>query len=274
MSATSGGDVERKPTTIKLSVPREKLNEISSSTPNPAKRNRDKMGAGSGSDGEATGGEMSEGSGQAKQKKKKIKLHLKGPSPDGTPRGSRAGSPNVITTNTARSTTGGSGDGSRAGSPSAAGSPQPGRKLPILLKSRIASHTPSSTDDAPLFSPNVSFSDSELTMAFRFKVKPLTDEEIVAALVPEGCTIPELILALGRDRVNLGKDSFTSRIRVLAYMGPGKLLYPRTAETNAKEATDAAEQAQVEKDAAARKAAKAAAKAEKAAAKAKEAAVA
>jgi len=73
----------------------------------PAKRPR---GAGSGSDtegGAASGGDMSDGA------RKKQKLKLSQPSKNGTPQGSRAGSPDVPTTTAAKPAQG----NSRAGSP-------------------------------------------------------------------------------------------------------------------------------------------------------------
>lgn len=113
------GEPERKPTLIKLSVNPTKLSEISSSAPNPQKKRiREKMGgAGSGSDGEATGGEQSENG------RKKIKLRVTSPNAN-TPRGSRAGSPNVTTGVVSGA---GRGGGSRAGSPTA-GSPPPAER--------------------------------------------------------------------------------------------------------------------------------------------------
>ena len=74
----------------------------------PAKRPR---GAGSGSDtegGAGSGGEMSDGA----REKKRVKLKLGMPSKNGTPQGSRSGSPEVPNANAAKA------GGSRAGSPS------------------------------------------------------------------------------------------------------------------------------------------------------------
>ncbi|KAI9700652.1 MAG: hypothetical protein M1836_002021 [Candelina mexicana] len=172
---------QRKSSIVKIPIEPSKLNEISAAIPRPDGK-RPRQHAGSGSDGEATGGEMSDGA------RKKIKLRM---SPkNGTPQGSRAGSPDLLSAG-AQARAPPHANGGRAGSPAgaapsdAARPPNPVRPDPISV---------------------------------------VSEEEIRKAIPATGTTIPEL-LVLFRGRVG-NKGRFIELVKANSKFLE-KRLFPR-----------------------------------------------
>ena len=209
-----GRPAQRKSSVVRLSVEPARLTEISGTGSRASKggvgkksSSKGRMGAGSGSEGEATGGEGGEAG-----RRPKIKLRLNGSPTGGSPVGSRAGSPNPGQTGGVASS------GSRAGSPTATAAGGRGRSPPAP-----AATSSSAGNGERAGARRGDGADGETAA-------PITDEELVASIPPEGRTIQELLAVLPRKRVNaMPAGAFAAMIKRHAARGPDKKLRLRSA---------------------------------------------